>query len=356
MKNILVVFTGGTIGSTAIAGTINTDSIAPFKLINLFQQHCKNHQQIHFSTIQPLQILSENLVPGVWQALITAIEAQHPEHYDGIIITHGTDTLAYTSTALSFYFNAIKIPMLLVASDYPLDDPKANGLGNFMCAVEFIRQNRRAGVFVPYRNQQHALQVHKGSRLTCSLQLSGDFFSVQGKSFMQFENQTFSLLNSVTKSIPGKNSSLSEADVPVKGMAQIKIPQLKANFSDRILMIKPYPGLNYANFNLENIDAVLHDLYHSGTACASTQWGENYSLLAFIKCCVEQKIKVYLAPSIESVDAYQSTRALIEQGAEMIWNMSIEAAYVKLMLAYGNFTDEQQIMTFIDADIAGEHV
>jgi len=41
MKNILVVFTGGTIGSTAIAGTINTDSIAPFKLINLFQQHCK---------------------------------------------------------------------------------------------------------------------------------------------------------------------------------------------------------------------------------------------------------------------------------------------------------------------------
>jgi len=44
---------------------------------------------------------------------------------------------------------------------------------------------------------------------------------------------------------------------------------------------------------------------------------------------VEQKIKVYLAPSIESVDAYQSTRALMELGAEMIWNMSIEAAYVK---------------------------
>ena len=48
-------------------------------------------------------------------------------------------------------------------------------------------------------------------------------------------------------------------------------------------MIKPYPGLNYAHFNLENVDAVLHDLYHSGTACASTQWGENYSLLEFIK-------------------------------------------------------------------------
>ena len=125
MKNILVVFTGGTIGSTASEGTINTSSTAPFKLIQQFQQHYKNHQQIHFSTIQPLQILSENLAPCVWQTLITAIEAQQPDQYDGIIITHGTDTLAYTAAALSFYFNAIKIPMLLVSSDYPLDDTQS---------------------------------------------------------------------------------------------------------------------------------------------------------------------------------------------------------------------------------------
>ncbi len=352
MKNILVVFTGGTIGSTASEGTINTSSDAPFKLIQQFQQHYKNHQQIHFSTIQPLQILSENLTPCVWQTLISAIEAQQHGQYDGIIITHGTDTLAFTAAALSFYFNAINIPMLLVSSDYPLDDPRANGLENFICAVEFILQKIQAGIFVPYRNQQQTTQVHRGSRLTCSLQLSGDFFSVQGKSFMQFENGQFSLLNLSANSIPGKNRHSPDEDAYRGGM----IPKIKANFSDRILMIKPYPGLNYANFNLENVDAVLHDLYHSGTACASTQWGENYSLNEFIKRCGEQDIKVYLAPAIKSANAYQSTRALIEQGAEMIWNMSIEAAYVKLMLAYGNFRDEQQIMEFINKDIAGEHV
>ncbi|UOA09444.1 asparaginase [Methylobacter sp. S3L5C] len=356
MKNILVVFTGGTIGSTALAGTIDAADTAPFKLIDLFQQYDKNYQQIRFSTIEPLQLLSENLVPCVWQTLITAIEAQQPEHYDGIIITHGTDTLAYTAAALSFYFNAIKIPLLLVSSDYPLDNPKANGLDNFMCAVEFIRQKIQVGVFVPYRNQQQALQVHKGSRLTCSLQLSGDFFSVQGKSFMHYENRIFSQLNPVIKLISGKDSSFSEGEASKEATTVTENPQLKACFSERILMIKPYPGLNYHHFNLENVDAVLHDLYHSGTACASMQWGKNYSLLEFIKRCGEQKIKVYLAPAIKSADAYQSTRALIEQGAEMIWNMSIEAAYVKLMLAYGNFTDEQQIMAFINEDIAGEHV
>jgi L-asparaginase/Glu-tRNA(Gln) amidotransferase subunit D len=355
MKNILLVFTGGTIGSTAAEGTIDTSTTAPAKLIQQFQQH-NDHQQIHFSTIRPLQILSENLAPCVWQTLISAIEGQEPEQYDGIIITHGTDTLAYTAAALSFYFHAIKIPMLLVSSDYPLDDPRANGPGNFMCAVEFILQNCQSGVFVPYRNQQQATQVHNGTRLASSLQLSGDFFSVQGKSFMQFENRRFSLLNPYEKSIQAENSPLSAEEGSLKGIKETSIPRLKANFSVRILMIKPYPGLNYAHFNLENADAVLHDLYHSGTACASTQWGENYSLLEFIRRCAEQKIKIYLAPAVKSPDAYQSTRALIDQGAEMIWNMSIEAAYVKLMLAYGNFTDEQQIVEFIDRDIAGEHV
>ncbi len=338
MKNILVVFTGGTIGSIATGGTINTSDSTSFELIRQFQQHDENHRQIHFDTIQPLQILSENLAPGAWKTLIAAIEAARPDQYDGIIITHGTDTLAYTASALSFYFNAAGIPMLLVSSDYPLDNPKANGLENFICAVEFILQINRAGVFVPYRNYRQTTQLHQGTRLACSLQLSGDFFSIQGKSYLQFENRQFLLLNPPAQQTPPR-----------------RIP-LKADFSERILMIKPYPGLNYAQFNLDNVDAVLHDLYHSGTACASLQWGENHSLVEFIKRCEKQGITVYLAPAIKSADAYQSTQTLIEQGAKMIWNMSIEAAYVKLLLAYGNFGDKQELMDFMIKDIAGEHL
>ena len=339
IKNILVVFTGGTIGSVATGGTINTDCSASFKLIQLFQQHDHHHPQIHFDTIQPLQILSENLAPGAWKTIIEAIEAAVKlDRYDGIIITHGTDTLAYTACVLSFYFNAIKIPMLLVASDYPLGHPKANGLENFICAVEFILQINEAGVFVPYRNQQQTTQLHQGTRLASSLQLSGDFFSVQDKSYMQFENRQFSLLNP-----------------PAKKTLTLSTP-LKAEFSGRILMIKPHPGLDYAKFNLNNVDAILHDLYHSGTACVSLQWGENHSLLEFSKRCEKQGVAVYLAPAIKSADAYQSTQVLMEQGAKIIWNMSIEAAYVKLLLAYGNFNDEQEIMDFMIGDIAGEHL
>jgi L-asparaginase/Glu-tRNA(Gln) amidotransferase subunit D len=238
----------------------------------------------------------------------------------------------------------------LVSSDYPLDNSKGNGLANFMCAVEFIRQNIAKGIFVPYRNAGQAMQVHQGVRLTCSLQLSGDFYSVQGKSFMQFDGLEFKPITSSLIEL-GNSTKQDQGQFSTNN-----ITHLKPQFSNRILMIKPYPGLDYSHFDLASVDAVLHDLYHSGTACATEQWGKNHSLLEFINRCKEQGINVYLAPAIKSENAYQSTRELIEHGAEMIWNMSIEAAYLKLMLAYGNFTDRQQISAFIGCDIAGEHV
>ncbi|MCX7096850.1 MAG: asparaginase domain-containing protein [Methylococcales bacterium] len=338
MKNILLVFTGGTIGSTVSEGTINTSGHAPRALLRHFQQHDDQHQQVHFTIIEPLQLLSENLSPKAWQTLIVAIEAQQPDNYDGIIITHGTDTLAYTAAALSFYFNGLNKPLLLVASNYPLADPRANGHDNFSCAVEFIRQNPCPGVFVPYRNPLQAMHVHHGTRLGCSLQLSGDFFSVQGLPFMQFENRQFLQMQPPT---------------PVFDREAIA---LNPRFSERVLMIRPYPGLNYDHINLENVDAVLHDLYHSGTACVSDEWGGNYSLVHFINRCTALNIAVYLAPAVKSADAYHSTKALLGQGAFMLWNLSIEAAYVKLMLAYGNFRDIEQIRAFMDKDVAGEHV
>jgi len=342
---ILLVFTGGTIGSTVSEGTIDTSGNAPFKLLHLFEQHYPEHQQLHFDTLQPLQILSENLAPTAWTTIIIAIEKADPSQYDGIIITHGTDTLAYSAAAVSFYFHALKLPILLVSSNYPLDDERANGLENFICAVEFIRQQIATGVYVPYRNPQQAMQVHKGTRLTCSLQLSGDFFSVQGNSAMQFEQGTFE------KITPIRLRSRQAANLNGLNTAAVK-----PNFSDQILMIKPYPGLDYRHFNLSQTGAVLHDLYHSGTACASLQWGEQHSLIEFIKHCKEEGVAIYLAPAIHSPDAYQSTLTLLEHGAQMLWNMSIEAAYVKLALAYGNFIDQQQILAFVENDIADEHI
>lgn len=339
MKNILVVFTGGTIGSIAHEGTIKPGEEAPFQLLAEYRQRHANAEDVRFKTIQPMRILSENLAPPAWKILIAAIEAEQPEQYDGIIVTHGTDTLAYTAAALGFYFYRLRRPMLLVSSDYPLAHAQANGIDNFVCAVEFILNVKESGVFVPYRNQRQAtIQVHRGVRLVSSPQLGGDFFSVRGESYLEFDGHRFS------------RTGLAPFT------AQAELPPLKPEFSGRILMLKPYPGLDYSHIHLERTDAVLHDLYHSGTACTTERWGENHSLPEFIARCRQHGVEVYLAPALKSTDAYESTRFLLKEGARMIWNMSMEAAYVKLLLAYGNFNDPSRILEFIERDVAGEHV
>ena len=337
MKNILLVFTGGTIGSQIENGIIDTRRSAGFRLIELFRQQCPDQATICFKTLQPLQILSENLHPRVWQDVIASIEAEDLSGFDGIIITHGTDTLAFSASAFGLYFRHLKIPMLLVSSDLPLDNPNANGLKNFICAVEYIRQNQAAGVFVPYQNPgDSGLQLHIATRLSSCLPLSGDFISVQSKPFSTFENGNFIQQHTLCALSPPRH-------------------RLKNQFG-RILLIKPYPGLNYAHFNLDNIDAVLHDLYHSGTACTSLQWGSQHSLIAFGQQCQARNIPLYLAPAIKSDAAYSSTHELLAHGAQMIWNASVESAYAKLALAYANFDNQQTISAFLSENYAWEQI
>lgn len=336
-KNILLVFTGGTIGSQLNGDTINTDGNAGFKLLQCFTEQDHEPDSVNFKTLQPLQILSENLHPSHWPQIIAAIEAEDLSQFDGIIVTHGTDSLAFSAAALSIYFNRLSIPLLLVSSDLPLDNPQANGVANFLCAVEFIRQIGLAGVFVPYRNPGQVMQIHLGNRLSSCLPLSSDFISVQSEIWMRFEDGRFQSLQNLALS--------ARSPMPVK-----------PDFSKHILLIRPYPGLDYSTYNLDNVDAVLHDLYHSGTACASSGAGEQYSLVQFIKHCTGRDIKIYLAPALYSESAYASTRELLDCGAEMIWNTSLEAAYAKLLLAYGNFETAQAISGYLTQNLAHEQL
>ncbi|WKJ90519.1 asparaginase domain-containing protein [Methylomonas montana] len=336
-KNILLVFTGGTIGSQLDGNTINTNGNAGFKLLQRFAEQDTKPDSVSFKTLQPLQILSENLHPSHWPKIIASIESEDLRQFDGIVVTHGTDSLAFSAAALSLHFNSLAIPLLLVSSDLPLDYPQANGVANFICAVEFIRQLGLAGVFVPYRNPGQTMQLHLGSRLSSCLPLSGDFISVQSQAWMRYESGHFERLH----------------ELDCKARSPIA---LKPEFSKQILLIRPYPGLDYTMFNLENVELVLHDLYHSGTACASAAAGRQCSLVEFVKRCSSRNIKIYLAPALYSESAYASTRELLECGAEMIWNMSLEAAYAKLLLAYGNFNTRNDIADFLQRDIAWEHV
>jgi len=338
MKKILLVLTGGTIGSSVVNSTIDTNASTQLRLMERLQNSYANIHEFAFYTIQPVELASENLVPRIWERIIRAVEAENLTEFDGVIITHGTDTLAFSAAALSLFWLSAHLPILLVSSNYPLEDNRANGVANFICALEFIRQLQETGVFVPYQNLGQMMHVHLGVRLASSLQLSDHFMGVQNKDYWVFDGDGFTRPHSL------------------RANPQRKSYPLKANFAKQILMVRPYPGLNYDSYHLTGVNAVLHDLYHSGTAAIASDYGNPYSSVRFIARCKRQNITVFLAPAIKSPACYQSTKALLDEGARMIWNMSLEAAYTKLLLAYGNFDDAQMMFDFLAADIAFEHI
>src|SRR5690554_4742477 len=104
-------------------------------------------EQVKFDVLQPLRILSENIVPQDWITLIKCLDSVKLNKYIGIIITHGSDTIPYTSAAISYAYNHTPIPIVLVASNYPLEDERSNGLRNFTDAIDFIHNSPLPGVF-----------------------------------------------------------------------------------------------------------------------------------------------------------------------------------------------------------------
>ncbi len=340
MYNILLIFTGGTIGSTIEKHVINTDPANQYTLIDLYRKKYPRASEIQFQTLAPYEILSENLVPNHWEKLIAAIDETDHSLYDGIIVTHGTDTLAYSACALSFAYAQVKLPLVLVSSNFTLADSRANGLDNFNAAIEFIIQKQQTGVFVAYRNQKQNVKIHLGSRLSSCFPLDDTFMSIQDKTYLEFDDQKFIELN------PFPNSLTANPHILPSSL----------QFSSSILLIKPYPGLNYNFFNLQDVQVIVHDLYHSGTACITDNWGQQHSLIKFISHCRAQGISFYLAPALISENTYITTQLMLDAGARMIWNTSIEAAYVKLSLAYGAIDDTQARQYFIDQNIAHEQL
>lgn len=343
MARILVVFTGGTIGSKAEGLAINVDQSGSYTLLEEYRKLATNREEVELDTLQPLNLLSENITPADWVTLADAIRGIDQAAYDGIIVTHGSDTLAYTAAMMGYLFADARIPVVLTASNYPIADERSNGLRNLSSSIDYIVQAGLPGVFVVYENDMGESVVYLGTRVFQNESFTDQFRSpyelpygkmTSGRTFRWIEDRR----NPKPDRLPPRKSSLQESKA--------------LRLEDNILYIKPYPGLNYDLYDFRSVRprVILHDLHHSGTANALETGA--YSLTAFIKRCSSVGIDCYLCPIKDASDAlYESSHRLIEAGARFIENMSIEAALTKLMLAYGMLEDADQRDAFIRKEV-----
>ncbi|MBQ8596664.1 MAG: asparaginase [Lachnospiraceae bacterium] len=317
---ILVVLTGGTIGSKVEGKVIDVSSAAAYNLINLYEE--KYGKDTEFEVVQPLNILSENLEPSHWEVLYKCLEQVDFETYDGIIITHGTDTLSYTAAMMGYCYRHASVPMILIASNYELQDARSNGLANFYNAVCFIKEQVAKGVYVLFQNDRKENIVYLSTRIM-EADTYLDQFSSYGKvdfgrmidgHFVRTENDL--------------NPSMENMNSPKE-----KIVTIHNGFKKSVLMIHPYPGLDYTRILIdENVGAVLHCLYHSATACSSEG---NCSAVDFIRKCKEKGITTYVSSfKQEANDLYATSIDILDAGAVPLINISTEAAFAKLVVAY----------------------
>jgi L-asparaginase len=340
---ICIILTGGTIGSSTDNSIINTSEEASNILLSSFLEQ-NPHCGIDFSSERLMSVLSENMSLTEWRQIYDKINEIQNENYDGIIITHGTDTLAFAASFFSMMLSPTKIPIMLVSSVFPVGHPRANGLRNFAVAVDFIKKVRTRGVFVPFTSNSVLTKIHLGSRIKQSESFIHTFRSIGNISYGRITASGFERNDNDFNPTPEQIEAPSPIQIPC-------FPKEK-----KIVYLKAYPGIDYSIINFkEKPDAIIHGLYHSGTACASPSDRKN-SIVEFARQCIDQGIDFYAAPFDDRQKMYASSNIMQKTGVQFIKNVSCVAAYVKLVIAYGSFYDKDKAerKKFIESNIACE--
>lgn len=252
---ILVAFTGGTIGSSEQNGCISPSSNSKKVLIN---EYClKNKEEVEFEFKEPYTILSENLSGDTLTNLMTFIEENLNGDADGIIITHGTDTLQYSAAAADYCFGNCHKPIVFVSANYPLEDERSNGHINFEAAVKFIKSGEKAGVFVSYSNDLKTVLLHRGCEVFRYREFSDENYSISGSLYEYLNGE-------IIKTNEGKELCFTPKN---KGIRFINNPG--------ILNVTAAPFENY-NYSLENINGIILNPYHSGTLNSLSESFNNF--------------------------------------------------------------------------------
>ena len=330
-KEILVIFTGGTISSRLKEDhKIGVSEKVVWQLLDRYEK--SGREAATFHGVQPFTMLSENSNPAHWQLLTDTLKGMDFSRYAGVIVTHGTDTLPYTAALLGYLYGHLEIPLVLIGSNYPLADPRSNGEANFFAAVQLICQQRWKGVYVIFQDGKGRSQVYLPTRLLEADSYRDEFSAYGGVELGEVTSQGFVYRK-------------DDRNPSVELLQKAKKPAFPYAFSfqKEIMKLSPYPGFNYQMISLEHKPAaILHGLYHSATACIEE---ENYSILAFIDRCRKKKIPVYVASVKPDENPYETGKALLDAGAIPLYNISETAAYMKLQLAYNQKdTDSKKLM------------
>ena len=338
-SSILLIYTGGTIG---MKEDPVIRALRPFDFSQILEEVPELGKfacRIDSYTFDPL-IDSSDVEPSLWVALAGLIEEKY-EDYDGFVILHGTDTMAYSASALSFMIEGLTKPVIFTGSQLPIGTPRTDGKENLISSVEIA-----------------AAKDTEGHALVPEVCICFDNVLIRGNRATKINSDNFRAFRS--ENLP----PLAEAGISIRYNTSLifkpsdweKPPVFHKHPDTRVSILKIHPGITPAVVrNIlcgEGTRAVIIETYGAGNA-PSKEW-----FLSIVKEASESgKILLNItqcsAGSV-NMDIYATGKSLKEAGVINGYDSTTESALGKLFFLLGESQDNEFVKSRLEQNLRGE--
>ncbi len=327
-KKILILATGGTIASEAGANGLQPE----LKVSDIVAGSLHNLQNCRVDCRDILSLDSSNIQPEEWQ-IIARETAAACRDYDGIVITHGTDTMAYTASALTYMLRELPIPVVFTGSQLPFGHPLTDATDNIRCAVAMALSGC-PGVFLAFDRK-----VMLGCRGV----------KVRTSGFNAFESINYPYIAQVA----GSGLEIARDLLPPAPKGEFS---LEGALDTRVFLLKLTPGLDPAIFDL-----LRQSRYHGILIEAFGAGGLHYlhrdlyeKLLELRKSEIPVVVASQCLYEKSDLSKYEVGKLALQRGVISAQDMTSEAALTKLMWVLARTQGVENVRKAFETNLAGE--
>lgn len=337
LPKVAIISTGGTIASRV---DYRTGGVRPaLSASDLYSVVPELSKIAVIDTEILFSLLSENITAKHWSEIVKSIAGHIEKGIDGIVVAHGTDTMAYTSAALSFALQDLPVPVIIVGSQRSADRPSSDAATNLIGAVTAAAHAPFSEVVVAMHEtvSDKSIVFHRGTKVRkCHTSCRDTFESINANPIARTENGQIQML---TENYHKRNSTRKVI--------------VKPDFDEKVALIKFHPNLNpkiidwYVNEGYRGIILEGTGLGHVGNYC-----------LESIRRAIEKGLIVAMASQCiwgrVDMNVYDQGRDLLAVGVIPLEDMLAETALVKLIWIFGQTKKIDEAKKLLIKNIANE--